>query len=334
MRVTERPELRRFWYCIMPVDDLKSGPKPFRLLAENIVLWLDGEGKPRAVKDRCLHRTAKLSAGYVEDGNIICPYHGWAFNGKGACVKVPQEVDHRPKPFGVPGYFCDERYGYVWVALEEPLHDIPHLPEFYDDRFRQVKEFREIWTCNPLRLVENSFDNSHIAFVHKGTFAEADPIPAENSFKDTEDGFICYNEVPVKNPKENREALLTTEEKTVRNNANQFFLPFSRAGRIFYPNGLTNIHCTFATPIDEGRTQRIQFVLRNDTDADVAPEKVIAFDRAVSDEDKFVIETTDDEVPLDASEGVEISMPSDRPGILMRKKLRLSFKAMQPEAAE
>ncbi|MGG5889021.1 hypothetical protein ACLF3G_17930 [Falsiroseomonas sp. HC035] len=41
-----------------------------------------------------------------------------------------------------------------------------------------------------------------------------------------------------------------------------------------------------------------QWVLRNDTEADSPAEKVIAFDRAVTTEDRGVLETTTYDVPL------------------------------------
>ena len=62
---TKQKVLRRFWYATLPVGKLQDGPKPFTLLGENIVLFLDGEGKPAALADRCCHRTAKLSKGWA-----------------------------------------------------------------------------------------------------------------------------------------------------------------------------------------------------------------------------------------------------------------------------
>jgi creatinine amidohydrolase len=41
MLTTKQKVLRRFWYAVMPIEDLTDGPKPFRLLEENIVLFLD-----------------------------------------------------------------------------------------------------------------------------------------------------------------------------------------------------------------------------------------------------------------------------------------------------
>src|ERR1700720_3374679 len=77
MLCTKQKVPRRFWYATVPVDMLADGPKPFVLLGENIVLFLDGEGKPAALADRCCHRTAKLSRGWCHDGVITCGYHGW-----------------------------------------------------------------------------------------------------------------------------------------------------------------------------------------------------------------------------------------------------------------
>ena len=53
MLTTKQKVLRRFWYAVISLDDLKDGPKPFRLLGEDIVLFLGADGKPAALKDRC-----------------------------------------------------------------------------------------------------------------------------------------------------------------------------------------------------------------------------------------------------------------------------------------
>src|SRR5207244_3361447 len=59
---------RRFWHAVVPLDALQAGPRPFRLLGEDIVLFLDQEGRPAALQDRCRHRTARLSKGWCKDG--------------------------------------------------------------------------------------------------------------------------------------------------------------------------------------------------------------------------------------------------------------------------
>ena len=52
MLVTRQKVFRRFWYPVIPMEQLADGPKPFTLLGEKIVLWLDADGKPAATIDR------------------------------------------------------------------------------------------------------------------------------------------------------------------------------------------------------------------------------------------------------------------------------------------
>ena len=42
-----------------------------------------------AAVDRCPHRGAPLSAGTVEHGCLVCPYHGWAFDQHGEVAAIP-----------------------------------------------------------------------------------------------------------------------------------------------------------------------------------------------------------------------------------------------------
>ena len=115
MLVTRQKIFGRFWYPVIPMDQLADGPKPFTLLCEKIVLWLDADGKPAATIDRCGHRTAKLSCGFVENGHLVCGYHGWTYDRAGNCVRVPQAKDPaRTVNFKLDAYRCVERYGYAW----------------------------------------------------------------------------------------------------------------------------------------------------------------------------------------------------------------------------
>jgi len=68
---------------VIPLQHLDDGPKAFELLGEPLVLWLNEKGEPAAVRDRCFHRTAKLSLGKVDQGHIYCPYHGWELDAEG-----------------------------------------------------------------------------------------------------------------------------------------------------------------------------------------------------------------------------------------------------------
>ena len=65
----------------------------------------------------------------------------------------------------------------------------------------------------------------------------------------------------------------------------------------------------------------LQWVYRNDTEADVPTAEVIAFDRAITLEDKTILESCEADVPLSTLDGEEMHMVSDRPGLIMRRML-------------
>jgi phenylpropionate dioxygenase-like ring-hydroxylating dioxygenase large terminal subunit len=324
--VTKQPVLKNFWYPIVPSDQVQDIPQPFELLGQKIVLWRSSTGEPAAAIDRCCHRTAQLSRGTVTEGNIQCPYHGWVFNPAGLCVQVPQMAEAAiPKTYRIEAYHCAERYSYVWVCLGEPIAPIPMIPEAGDPGFRLIPQFYEQWRCSGLRLMENSFDNAHLSFVHAATFGDQDPVPAPIEITELEDGFQFKSIIPVTNPPLQQKNLRISEEKTVRILNSRWFIPFTRMLHITYPNGLIHIIFTTATPINDFCSQIIQFCVRNDSEADAKAEDVIAFDRAVTIEDRSILETTDYDTPLSLDK--EQHMPSDKPGIVMRHRLAALLKA-------
>ncbi|QHW29455.1 aromatic ring-hydroxylating dioxygenase subunit alpha [Paenibacillus rhizovicinus] len=321
---TQQPVLKKFYYPVMPASMLAEGPRSVTMFGEPVVLWLDEAGRPSAAVDRCCHRTAKLSKGTVNRGSIVCPYHGWQFDGTGKCTYFPQsELENPPKVYKIKAYHCEERYGHVWVALDDPIADIPAFKRAGEPGFRQIEEFYHPIGCSALRLMENSFDNAHIAFVHHNTFGEnTDPVPAEMNIVPFDGGFDMYAEIRVTNKLNNVVKVIDTEEtETVRRTHSRWFMPFIRQTDITYPTGLVHSIVTCATPIDDESCMLTQFVFRNDTEADVPAEKVIAFDKAVVDEDMAVLESTEANVPLDLKLRMETHMHSDKPGILMREML-------------
>ena len=109
------------WWPIAFSDELGSKPLAVCVGRHEIVLFRDLEGAPCAVDDRCPHRRAPLSYGWVtEKGALQCGYHGWCFDGKtGICVEIPNyRPDERvPPSFRVATYPCAEQVGFLFVWL-------------------------------------------------------------------------------------------------------------------------------------------------------------------------------------------------------------------------
>ncbi len=323
MLATRQKVLRRFWYATKPTDCLKDGPKPFTLLGQSIVLFLDDEGRPTALADRCCHRTARLSKGWCKDGHIVCGYHGWEYDRTGKLVNIPQFPFEQPVPDArVKSFHCESRYGYVWVALDEPLLPIPDLPQERDPAFRRIHQFDDRWSTAALRMMENSFDNAHFSFVHKSTFGQEDqPRPERYELIETEHGFRAESTVTIKNPPAAFRVTGTTEPFTRRHMRNAWFMPFCRTLDIEYPSGLRHIIFNSATPIDDGSIQLVQILFRNDREEDCSTKELIDWDAAIIAEDRDILESTDPDAILDMDRKIEMHMPSDRPGMIMRKRL-------------
>ena len=106
--------------------------------------------------------------------------------------------------------------------------------------------------------MENSFDNAHFAFVHKGTFGDINqPKPEKYEITETDYGFVAETIVTVRNPPNAARITGSTEPTTKRIMRNHWYLPFCRTMDMTYPSGLRHVIFNCATPIDDGSIQLI-----------------------------------------------------------------------------
>ena len=335
MQAMNHPVFRRFWYPIIELSALAAGPHAFTLLGQELVLWLQADGTPAALADRCPHRQAKLSVdSRVVDGVLACGYHGWRFAGSGACRLIPQMPDQAPGPRSAARAFpCQARYGYAWVCLDDaPLQDIPALRHADDPAFRQIFEYAQDWRANFLRVAENALDIGHVSFVHRQTFGEEEkPAAPRLHITPLPDGVNFRCDLPVANRADQQRNLRIAETETVRRVSITWTWPATFQLEFTYPNGLVHAICGFATPMDDRNSRRIQWCYRSDTEAEAPAANVAAFDRGVGQEDRAILESCPADFPLDPSQ--EAHMILDRPSLLMRQLLRQLLREHDPNAA-
>lgn len=170
------------WHVIGFVEDVAPGTLlPVTLLGRDLVAWRESTGAIHVWEDLCIHRGSRLSKGWVRDDKMICPYHGWNYDGTGQCVLIPAAPSEPPmKKAKALMHHAKERYGFIWACIGTPEADIPVFPEWEDASYKKV-------SCGPYRFrsgyraVENFVDPSHFPFVHAGVngITEApDPIAA------------------------------------------------------------------------------------------------------------------------------------------------------------
>jgi phenylpropionate dioxygenase-like ring-hydroxylating dioxygenase large terminal subunit len=154
-----------------------------------VVLFRDGDGKARALVDRCPHRNAPLSLGRVNaDGNLECGYHGWRFDGAGECAAVPGLLTGEANASArtAEHFATHESDGFVWIwgeANADPGGQRPfELPALEPNMVEVVFDYD--LDCTMHAAIENALDVPHTAFLHRGIFrggskAPTKPITAE-----------------------------------------------------------------------------------------------------------------------------------------------------------
>lgn len=165
---------RNCWYPVSFSCDIDSQqPYAFSLYDEPLVLFYDEDGNPVCLRDRCPHRAARLSDGQLIEGCIECLYHGWQFDGAGACRRIPQLPEGRsiPSKTSVQAYAVVERQGIVWVWAGDaaaadpalvPLTPAIDMPAVYCVDFQIDLPYDQSY------LIENIIDVAHIHIAHDG----------------------------------------------------------------------------------------------------------------------------------------------------------------------
>jgi phenylpropionate dioxygenase-like ring-hydroxylating dioxygenase large terminal subunit len=315
--------LRDFWHPVGWADEVGLKPRPTVLLGTALVLWRDGTGSVRAFRDLCMHRGTALSLGAVEDGCLVCPYHGWAYGSDGACEAIPQLEAGRPIPSRVRAvdYRCVERYGLVWVCLGEPRADIPEFPEWSDDRYRHVPCAAYRWETSAPRMVENFTDFGHLGYLHDGLLGTRDDlvVPAHHV---TTDGLELHYELTMQVPNTNDKWAVTdlNGERGMQRNLYVLSLPH-----------VIWLQCTY---LDTGRHRTLYFAAQphdatsstgycyqsRDFDLDGADQPYADFQALLAEQDRLVVESQrPEELPLDVS--AELHLGFDRVAIAYRRAL-------------
>lgn len=161
-----------YWYAVEYEKALPKGEvKEVVFWKRSIAVFRGEDGVVRAIENRCAHRQLRLSTGHVDGCNLVCPYHGWTYDGEGHVVDIPHSLFGRKFPkFKVPHLPVKVRYGLIWVffgdaerAESVPMPSIPEL------------EGPDAWTCVPVdatwkahhsMILDNVSDFTH-AYLHR-----------------------------------------------------------------------------------------------------------------------------------------------------------------------
>ncbi len=307
---------RRFAHPVLDASALGAAPVAVRVLGDDIVLWRDAAGVPRAAPDRCPHRGTRLSLGRVCEGQLECPYHGWRFDGAGRCVQIPALPGFAPPAsHGVAMHRLSEAHGLLWLHLQDDA-PLPRFDAEGDAKLRKLNVGPYDVAASAPRIVENFLDLAHFSFVHEGWLGDRGHAQlADYRIEPTASGFVASG-CRAWQPQSNR---LSSEgswvdyryEVTAPYTAVLTKLPEKQGG---YRDEIG----LFVCPRDE-ESSRVWFRMAL-TDFDSSDEEIRAFQHTIFTQDQPVLESQSPKrLPLSSG---EVHCAADRSSAAYRRFLR------------
>jgi len=319
-----------FWYPVALSEEVKADePLRVEILSLKFVAFRDADGAPHVLSDTCAHRGGSLGKGWVKDGCVICPYHGWRYNSSGKCTTIPSiGYDGKPPPRAkVDSYPVEEKYGLVFAFLGDlPEQERPTLmpiDEYDDDEWRSSEAMVLPVDYYYERSIENGLDPAHNEFVHP-THGYAGENPNYNvpdmEVKDLEFGCYMGGEMDSSEYKEPtmqqvRDGAGRTHAGTGTHGPNSMYtwIDFT-ADKAFH-------QYMWEAPIDENRT-RIFFVnLRNMMLDPEMDERVKERNLVIAHQDIDVLGELDP-IRTPVSNTKEILMPADKAVLRYREWMK------------
>lgn len=165
--------VKNAWYVASRIEDIAEKPLARTICNEKMVFYRAKENKVAAVEDFCPHRGAPLSLGFVENGELVCGYHGLVMGQDGKVISMPSQR--------VRGFPCNktyatiEKYGFVWVwpgdqslatEAQLPALEWADNPEWaYDGGLFHIN-------CDYKLMIDNLMDLTHETYVHSSSIGQ------------------------------------------------------------------------------------------------------------------------------------------------------------------
>lgn len=249
------------WFQIGWLEDLAFGEvRPARYFGRDLVQFRTASGQVHVLDAHCGHMGAHLGHGGWVDGEcVVCPFHGWQWDGAGVNRLVPAEGGplNRRRQRSWPTRVTN---GIVWIWHDgrgrEPLWE-PHPTQdefgaahYYPLHPHCAKAYENIG-CRPQYLIENNTDVEHLRWVH-GTKS---PVRLVHQ---VEDGPFMHTRIGITYGHGKKSTRFTPDGpvETSLDSSTQGV----GANMVRYPlDGTISFYC--ATPVEERRANLYQTLL-------------------------------------------------------------------------
>lgn len=311
--------LRNYWYPVARAEDVTDRPVAARLLDQRLVVYRTAQGLTVA-NDLCLHRGAPLSSGRMEEGELMCPYHGFRYDGAGRCVCIPAHPGAAiPPKLRLTTYPVREHLGLVWTCLSgEPANVLPELLEWDDPAYQRANPVPLDLEASAGRQLEGFMDVAHFAWVHHQTFGDRNnPFVPNYSVERRPHGLHIEYRSTVGNYMRQDGSESEPEKGVLR--VFDCYLPFSARLTVHLPGDARLVILDSASPVSARKTRLFACLLRN-YDLGEPLQPFVDYNVQIFNEDRAIVESQyPEDLPIDLLE--EVHIRADRTSIAYRQEL-------------
>jgi vanillate O-demethylase monooxygenase subunit len=227
-----------------------------------------------------------------------------------------------PAKARVASFPVQERYGLIWVALEEPRWPLPEVPELEDGDWAVVPAGPYRWRCDAARQVENFTDFGHFPWVHPGLLGDPERPVVPPHQVEASGHVLRYEIVRPEAPNSDDFPVFGNEQAgpPERRSRYELHLPYTIVLRLGWGGQRGMVYFFASQPVAADRCAGYVVIGRNyNTDQ---PDRVIReFEDTIFGQDQVVVESQRPErVPFDLA--AELHLRFDAVAVAYRKAMR------------
>ncbi len=156
------------WFAVATARELlRDRVHPSQIGRHELVVWRAQDGRARVAGAQCPHLGAHLGhVGSLKGGNLVCGFHGFSFDGDGACVstgyggRVPPRACLKIWPsIEVDGVVLAWRH----PEVSDPTWTVPPADEA---GWTKPQWHTSSFAGHPMEITENSVDLGHLKVLH------------------------------------------------------------------------------------------------------------------------------------------------------------------------
>jgi vanillate O-demethylase monooxygenase subunit len=327
--------IRNCWYVAATSEMIGEALTARTLLGRSVLLFRTSTGQPVALQNRCGHRSFPLSEGRREGDTLVCGYHGLRYATDGRCVAL----SGKPLPGGlsIARYPVREIPPLVWIwmgtASEAQAPEPPHPAWLESPDWTSAVRYVRVGGSY-VHLHENLLDLSHLSFLHAASFGTPEYADAPIEVAITPDSIDVWRTVRCTLPAIYADPLGWKGAPAIRRSGSSFVSPglhvntgeFRNEALAAQPDPLPTVKVAqFLTPETADSTHYHFAVARNFARNDDAVSAAVMHGfQSVFAEDVFAVEqlTALQRQAQASGDFSEFDIPTDRPGLEMRRRLK------------